>query len=45
MTRAIWLAEGIIGIIGIILAWNGHITEAVAVAGLMAATLDKLRKP
>lgn len=40
--RALWLAEIVLGTIGVILALNGHVAEAVAVAALVAATMDKL---
>lgn len=40
--RALWLAEVILGAIGIILALKGEFGFAVAIAGLIATTMDKL---
>jgi len=42
--RAVWIAELIIGVVAIILAFKGNVTEAVAVTGFIAATMDKLRE-
>jgi hypothetical protein len=41
---AIWMGEGIIGALAIILALNGHIEGAIGCAGLIAATMDKVVK-
>jgi hypothetical protein len=40
--RAIWLAETLLGIVAIILALQGNTTEAVAVTGFIATTMDKM---
>ena len=40
--RAIWLAEVGLIAMGVILALHGKYTEVVAIAGFIAATLDKL---
>jgi len=40
--RALWIAEVLIGGIGVILAFMGHVAEAVACAAMIAATMDKL---
>ena len=40
--RALWIAEILIGIIGVILALTGNVAESIACAGLIAATMDKL---
>ena len=40
--RALWLAEGLIGAVAIILAVTGYVAEAVAVTAMIAATMDKL---
>jgi hypothetical protein len=40
--RSIWIAEIIIGVVAVILALQGYTTEAVAVTGFIAATMDKM---
>ena len=42
--RALWLAEGLMGAVAIILAVMGHVAEAVACVAMIAATMDKLIK-
>lgn len=40
--RSLWIAEVIIGVVAVIMALKGNVTEAVACAGFIAATMDKM---